>query len=197
MPKKPPKKSERTKERILDVAQSVFSSKGYGEAGLREIAKAANVDVAMVSRYFGSKEGLFAAVLDESLNTRDWEMPRADFGRRVAAMFADDAADAISPLRILTRAAGNSGAKDKALEVLQAQIVEPLAKWLGEPNGVARACEILAICGGIFTYRIMLPLGPFTGAFDPSARRWIERVLQDIVDGKDQEHLASVTTESL
>jgi len=48
---------------ILDAAESLFASKGFEGASVRDIAKKANVNVAMISYYFGSKEKLLQQLL--------------------------------------------------------------------------------------------------------------------------------------
>lgn len=58
-------KSQKTKDTLLLAARRLFWSRGYSNVSLRQIAGAADVDVALISRYFGSKLGLFEATLDE------------------------------------------------------------------------------------------------------------------------------------
>ena len=48
-----------TRQAILQAAHRCFLDESYDSVGLREIASAAGVDVALVSRYFGGKEQLF------------------------------------------------------------------------------------------------------------------------------------------
>jgi AcrR family transcriptional regulator len=48
---------------ILDSAEANFAEFGYGGASLRQIAREAGVNQAMVAYYFGSKEGLFEKVI--------------------------------------------------------------------------------------------------------------------------------------
>src|SRR5699024_12464181 len=48
---------------ILDAAESLFASKGFKGASVRDIAKKAKVNVAMISYYFGSKEKLLQQLL--------------------------------------------------------------------------------------------------------------------------------------
>src|SRR5699024_3705269 len=48
---------------ILDAAESLFASKGFEGASVRDIAKKANVNVAMISYYFGSKEKMLQQLL--------------------------------------------------------------------------------------------------------------------------------------
>lgn len=49
---------------ILDIATEVFASKGFEGASIRELASAANVNIAMINYYFGSKEKLFNDVIN-------------------------------------------------------------------------------------------------------------------------------------
>ncbi len=53
-----------TRERLLTEARKLLWSRGYSNVSLREIAQGAGVDVALVSRYFGGKRGLFEATLE-------------------------------------------------------------------------------------------------------------------------------------
>ena len=58
------KKGQDTRDLLQTHARNLFWSKGYSNVSVREIAKAAGVDVALIARYFGSKLGLFEATLD-------------------------------------------------------------------------------------------------------------------------------------
>jgi len=51
------------KEVILTVAEKLFSEQDFDAVSVRDIAKEANVNVAMISYYFGSKEKLFEALI--------------------------------------------------------------------------------------------------------------------------------------
>ena len=50
------------KEHIIDVAEQLFAVSGYNGTSVRDIAKEAGVNIAMISYYFGSKEKLLAEV---------------------------------------------------------------------------------------------------------------------------------------
>ncbi|WP_028709034.1 TetR/AcrR family transcriptional regulator [Propionicicella superfundia] len=65
----------RTRQRLLDVARRRFAVDGYAATTLRAITEEAGVNVALVSRYFGSKEGLFTACLEAA--AEDIRAPRA------------------------------------------------------------------------------------------------------------------------
>jgi AcrR family transcriptional regulator len=50
------------KDRILDAAERLFARHGFYGVSVRDITKAAEVDVALVSYHFGGKRELFASV---------------------------------------------------------------------------------------------------------------------------------------
>lgn len=51
------------REQLLDAAISLFSEQGYAASGTRAIAARAKCNVALISHYFGSKEGLLREVI--------------------------------------------------------------------------------------------------------------------------------------
>lgn len=57
-------KAEITKQTLLEHGRRLFWSRGYSNVTVREVAMAAKVDVALISRYFGSKRKLFEATLE-------------------------------------------------------------------------------------------------------------------------------------
>src|SRR6478609_7983647 len=57
---------ERTKADILRVAEAEFGEKGLAGARIDEIAELTRTSKRMIYYYFGSKEGLYLAVLEES-----------------------------------------------------------------------------------------------------------------------------------
>jgi AcrR family transcriptional regulator len=58
-----PSSGRPVKEKILDAAGDVFGRKGYKAATIREICKAAGVNVASINYYFGGKEDLYRTVV--------------------------------------------------------------------------------------------------------------------------------------
>lgn len=51
------------KDRILDSAEALFAKHGFDGVSMRMVAERAEVDLALASYHFGSKRGLFDAVL--------------------------------------------------------------------------------------------------------------------------------------
>lgn len=54
-----------TKVKILTAAKELFEEKGFDRTTVREVAKKAEANVALISYHFGSKENLLAAIVEE------------------------------------------------------------------------------------------------------------------------------------
>ena len=54
---------------LLQTALRIFSEKGFSKTSTREIATAANVNIASISYYFGDKAGLYRAVFTEPMGS--------------------------------------------------------------------------------------------------------------------------------
>jgi AcrR family transcriptional regulator len=66
----PPRRrnAEQTRQTLLAAARARFARDGYASTTVRDIADDAGVNVALISRYFTSKEGLFEACLAGAVN---------------------------------------------------------------------------------------------------------------------------------
>lgn len=174
---------DRTKQAILQAAQALFATRGYAEAGVRDIAGLAGVNPALIARYYGSKLELFEVALDSLLDVTPFTtVDRAVFGERLAAAFFETRPDAASVIPMLVFAAGDSQARQSALRLLGERVVRPLEAWFGEAQADERSAQLIAVITGFYTYRLMLPLKPLTGEPSASMRQWLARTLQEIVD---------------
>lgn len=82
------RRSDSTRTAILAAARERFAADGYERATIRAIAKDARIDPSMVMRYFGSKEGLFAAAVALDLRLPDLtRVPRDEAGRALVRHF--------------------------------------------------------------------------------------------------------------
>lgn len=81
---------ERTKSGILEVATAEFAERGYAGARIDAIAATTRTSKRMIYYYFGSKEGLYIAVLEEAY-------------RRVRGIEADQHLADLAPLLALRR----------------------------------------------------------------------------------------------
>lgn len=60
----PPDKIDK-REQILQAAEQLFADKGFDGTSVRDIAHEANVNLAMISYYFGSKEKLLESLIEQ------------------------------------------------------------------------------------------------------------------------------------
>ena len=67
--------AERTRERILQAAETEFSDHGYAGARVSRIAARAGVNAQLISYYFDGKAGLYQALL------RQWREVMADLSQ--------------------------------------------------------------------------------------------------------------------
>ncbi|MBO2451505.1 TetR family transcriptional regulator [Actinomadura barringtoniae] len=77
---------------MLTAARELFAEKGYDGASLRAIARAADVDPALVHHYFGNKEGVFVAAMRFPVEPSELlpmilETPKAELGEAMVRTF--------------------------------------------------------------------------------------------------------------
>ena len=82
-------RGEDTRRRILDTALEVFAAEGYEGASTRVLAERAGVNLPAIQYYFGSKEGLYRAVIDSIIEHTEVQMAPLT-GRVTAALARHD-----------------------------------------------------------------------------------------------------------
>lgn len=103
----------------MAVASRAFAEGGYSGVTVRDIATAAEVDPALVVRYFGSKQALFALTLGAGgpLLSAALEGPLHEMPARVAGFLA-------------TKPVPSSGTADSALAALVLSVADPEGRTL-------------------------------------------------------------------
>ena len=122
-----------TRDLIMDTAESLFATRGFHGASMRDIAKAAGIHVGSISYHFDSKEGLLLEIYRRHcrpMNQRRAELLReaeriADPGQRLEAILRAYILPAFSSgsdlagggarftrLRAMMSAEGNEAVKD-------------------------------------------------------------------------------------
>ena len=80
------------KELLIEVAERLFAEHGFEGTSVRLLASEANMNIAMISYYFGSKEKMMEAILDRrsALNRENFikisEMPNASSWQKIEAV---------------------------------------------------------------------------------------------------------------
>lgn len=174
-----------TREAILASARERFSCDSYDDVGLRDIARDASVDAAMIHRYFGTKDDLFAAALDSCEMGHDlFDSPHEGFGRRLAEQIVYQPKRGVKLLgmQIMLRSIGSAKAAEIVQASAQADFFEPFEAWLGGDDAAVRV-RILA--GLMMGMGISRELGGGFGLPDKEADRLCERLaslIQTLVD---------------
>jgi AcrR family transcriptional regulator len=152
-----------TRSAIFEAATRRFAYQGYEHAGVREIAADAGVDAAMVSRYFGSKEGLFAEVIRRALDMghllQGQREDLADHLARVMVYGQEDSRDwGYTPLLLLLHSATVPGAIKLFRRDLDRTELPILAKQIGGDNSAVRAVMVMAqLTGFAIMYHVLRP----------------------------------------
>lgn len=145
-----------TRAAILEAACSRFALEGYDGASLRDLASDAGVDAALVCRYFGSKEDLFAEVLASCAPPNDLlEGDIAQFGERVARMLVTEPRNhsKLDHLLIILRSASSPRAAEIIRRNSRESFYGPLEAWIGEPDAAVKARAVAGVLMGFAVAR--------------------------------------------
>lgn len=143
--------AEQTREKILEAAQHLFTQKGFDGAGIRDIAAAASVNMALIGRYFGSKRRLFeAAVLSELKFDDLMELDPDAFAEQVAQLYLTKEKDAqFDPMLAIIRSVSNPDIATDIRDALEKQILKPFTQRMSGDDKKQRAALLLAQLAGV------------------------------------------------
>ena len=157
-PAAPPRRArdaEATQRAILDAAIDAFSRSGYDGASTRDIAREAGIDPRLISRYFGSKEALFAQAVECTYRQPLMMVPGQNRAA-AAALLSDAPLEQAKGLLLTIRSAGNERAVEIMRDHLERHYQSELADALPGPDPVVRAALLIAICTGVQMQRNVL-----------------------------------------
>jgi AcrR family transcriptional regulator len=136
-----------TREAILDAARRAFAEQGYQRATIRDVARLAGVDPALVHHYFGTKQDLFVAAVRLPVNpveqlTAVLAAEPDQVGQRLVETFLsiwDHAADQSPLLALIRSAVADEQAAALLREFITEEVLGPLARRVGSPDAQLRA----------------------------------------------------------
>ena len=184
-----PRDAEMTQARILDAAQIVFSQHGYTSSGVRDIAQLADVNPALVSRYFGGKEALFEKALEKSLDISPMmSAPAERFGDNLAHQLREDDADSVRSASMFALSIGDPQTREISVGLLRKKIIDPLAESFAASGGNAdaRARVVAMLSLGYTVMRILVPMGEDEADKDAFVTQWLAEALQEMADPPKQ-----------
>ena len=155
-----------TRRRILDTARRRFLSDGYRETTVRGVAAEAGVDAALVSYYFGSKSGLFAASVTASANPAGTIARAVEGGldglpeRVLGGVLAlwDDPVSGAPLVAMLGSIHDDPAVAERFREMLEHELLARVAMRLRGPDATLRAAAFCTQIAGIVVTRYVLRL---------------------------------------
>ncbi|OBJ16568.1 hypothetical protein A5659_19975 [Mycobacterium sp. 1165196.3] len=141
-------RSEKTRNAILTAARQMLASRGYEATTIRAVAAAAGIDPSMVMRYYGNKEGLFAAAVDVDLHLPDAAaLPREQVGKLLAHHVISRWEGALSDefITLLLRSAGtNSAAAEQFRLIFEQQLLTFVQGLVGRGRQARRRAAMVS-----------------------------------------------------
>jgi len=181
-----PRNAAATRGAILDAATRRFTAESYDQVGMRDIAGDVGVDPALISRYFGSKDDLFRAVIDGCGSGADLtEGDRATFGERMAhdIVYGERKEGKLAWLLLMLR----SSSSPKAAEVIQRASLEgfyqPFIDWMGGEDATVRVRMAAGLMMGLTVSRDLSGGLNMTPVECERLKARVAAVLQDLIDG--------------
>jgi AcrR family transcriptional regulator len=135
---------------LLDAAIALFHARGFDATTLREIGEHAGVDAALVARYFGGKDGLYLATLQEQAVRSS--VP-ADPAGALEHMLSRSERRGTGPVGLaLVSPTLTDAMRGQVAEIVGRHVVAPLAAELaahGAGDAELRAELLVAIASGV------------------------------------------------
>jgi len=177
--------------RILAAARDEFAEQGWAGTTLRAVARAADVDPALVYHYFGSKEGLLDAATNPPQKWLDsiakvWTTPVDQLGTAlITLLLASWADDEIGPtLRaILQTAAHEPSTREKLRRVVEGSLMGVSELGSDERDRLTRSGLISSQMMGFALMRYVWKIEPIASMSDDEAIAAIAPNLQHYVNG--------------
>jgi len=174
------RRSDATRTAILEAARERFAADGYDRATIRAIARDAGIDPSMVMRYYGNKEGLFAAAVAVDLGLPGLSgLPRDTVGPAVAEHFLDlwEGNEVLTAL-VRVGAASQAGA-ERIQGIFREQLLPVARRICPDPEQVpARAALVASQLLGLALTRYVLRIPPAVDLTREEIVAWLGPTLQ-------------------
>jgi AcrR family transcriptional regulator len=178
-----PRNAIQTRADILSAARRRFGAQGYERTTLRAVAADVGVDSALVIRYFGSKQDLFAAAADFTIDLPDLSGVDPDevadmLLARFFAVWEED-----ETFVALLRAAMTSRIAAEALREVFAKQVAPKLITATPDHPQQRIGLMGAFIIGLATTRYVLVNPPVANISREELSRWAAPVIRQLLVG--------------
>ncbi len=200
-PGRPEGTGDNASERILDAAETEFSQNGYSETSLRIIARQAGVTQALLSYYFGSKQGLYESVFmrrSQAIVQEREESLAELFSRKKTPQVEDVVRAFLKPTVVLReteegrrflrlQARLHTEPLEVAYKLREAAYTSSTKKYI---EALARVCPELS--DKDVHWKMVLMIGAYLYAFSDNHR--LDEIAPNICDLKDTEEILEQIT---
>ncbi|MGP9019394.1 TetR/AcrR family transcriptional regulator [Streptomyces sp. BR1] len=176
------------RERILEAARAEFAQRGYDKTSVRGIAKAAGVDAALVHHYFGTKDEVFEAAVEMTLEPVQLvplvlgaEDDIDGVGERLARYFIgvwENPATRAQLLAVFRSALTHEAAAKVLRAFVLRRVLERVAADLKVPDARLRAELAASQMVGIAVLRYVIKVEPLASADPEEIVRMVSPTLQ-------------------
>jgi AcrR family transcriptional regulator len=177
--------------RILAEARASFAEHGYAGTTVRAVARAADVDPALVYHYYRSKENLLDAAttlpqsfLDQIVTA--WRIPPGGLGEQLVRQMLRNwqNPDHEPVLRAVMQIAGNEPAvRDKLRLIIERSMMGPSAQALNEDERALRSSLVAGQLMGLAFMRFIWKIEPLATMDDDDIVAAIAPTIQRYLDG--------------
>ncbi|QIS04685.1 TetR family transcriptional regulator [Nocardia brasiliensis] len=169
-----------TRAAILNAAQELFAERGYERATVRDIAARAEVNQALLFRYFGNKDELFrAALADRERRVLEQGSAEGLLARVLARVLEAEGAPARGNwLQAALRSSGHDEGASAIRRELGDDYVRALSSLSDEPDAELLADLVLAWVLGIGLMRSVHRREPLASADAEVVARHVLRAAQ-------------------
>lgn len=138
-----------SRDALLTAADALFDERGYEATTVRDIGERAGVDAALIARYFGGKEGLYLATLEQERRT---PLP-ADPMRILERMLSRSERRGIGPVpHAMVSPTLSDEMRAQVQQIIRRHVVDPCAAQLTQravPDAELRAEILVALSIGV------------------------------------------------
>ncbi|ORT53811.1 TetR family transcriptional regulator [Streptomyces sp. CB03238] len=175
-----PRRSDTTRAAILEAARERFAADGYERATIRAIARDAGIDPSMVMRYYGNKEGLFAAASEIDLRLPPLgAQPAQHIGAVLVAHFLDRWEQDDVLTGVLRVGVTNAAGAERMRAVFKAQLGPIAAGVCPDPADAPRRAALAASqILGMALARYVLRLPPAVDMSREEVIAWLSPTIQ-------------------
>ena len=177
--------------RILTAARGAFAETGWAGTTIRAVARAADVDPALVYHYFGSKDGLLDAATNPPQRwlenvAKTWTTPLPELGsallRLMLGAWADDE---IGPVlrAVLQTAAHEATTREKLRRVVESSLMGVSQLGVDEHDRMVRSGLISSQIMGLAMMRYVWKIEPVASMSDDEIVVAVAPNLQHYIEG--------------